>query len=66
MEKKETLEQIYALVADEEELRDILVCFEEEIYKRSEIAEVLEIFPAEVTNRFKRLHRKIEKLKKAN
>ena len=63
IELKETVKNINSLIADEEELKEIVVCFEEGIYKRSEIAETLEIAPTEVTNRLKRLHRKVEELK---
>jgi RNA polymerase sigma factor (sigma-70 family) len=65
IELQETISKIYKLNENDEEIKDVLVCFEEGMDKRKEIADFLEISPDEVTNRIKRLHRKIEELKKS-
>jgi RNA polymerase sigma factor (sigma-70 family) len=60
IELKEIIEEIFILVNDDEELKDLLYCFEGGLISRKEIAEYLEINPNEVTNRLKRLHRKLK------
>lgn len=63
LEIKDKIEFIYKLTDDDEELQEILICLEDQITKRSDIAETLNITPDECTNRIKRLHRKINCLR---
>ena len=63
-ELREEIKEIYKLVEDDDGVTEILLCYESGIYKRSEIADNLDISPDEVTARFKRLERKLRKYKK--
>lgn len=66
IELQESIESVYRYVGNDDELKDLIMCYEGGIYKRKEIADFLEISPDDVTNRVKRLHRKMEPLKKNN
>lgn len=63
-ELKETVAAIKNLIGNDVALQDLLMCFEDGITKRKEIAELLEINPSEVTNRLKRLDRLLKDFKK--
>ena len=64
MELQEKIKEIYKLVEDDEGITEIIVCYEEGIYKRQDIADTLDISPDDVTARFKRLERRLRKINK--